>query len=189
MKISPHRQAIAIFSIVIPSILIIGLLIGILHGRGKLQASHAKKEEAFQTYQAAKSSVTELEAFLSLDNRREKVTYWNKKLNQDFIQEISGRLNEILAKYDDSVLKQTEMKKAQKSALMGNNAKHPHSVIELSFQGGFKPMQMLMAELERDMPNLMLESITISPDPASADGETDKLNFKVNYLCWENPKA
>ncbi|MDF1861846.1 MAG: GspMb/PilO family protein [Verrucomicrobiales bacterium] len=189
MKVSPHRQAITIFSVVIPCILIIGLLVAILHGRGKLHASHAEKESNFKAYQSASTQVRELEAMLSLDDRRAKIEYWNAKLDQDFIQAISSHLNEILARYDDSVLRQTEMKKAQKSTSIGSRTNNPHSMIELSFEGGFKPMQLLLAELEREMPNLMLESISVKSNPARTDDDEGKLNFTVLYLCWEKAKA
>ena len=62
-------------------------------------------------------------------------------------------------------------------------------MIQLSFEGGFKPMQMLLAELEREMPNLMLESISIKSEPSRAEVESGKLKFTVLYLCWEKPKV
>lgn len=189
MKLSPHRQAIAIFSIAIPAVLILGLLGATLHGRSKLHASHAEKESNFKSYQVASGQARELEAMLSLDDRRQKIGYWNEKLDQDFIQSISTHLSEILSKYDDSVLKQTEMRKAQNSAGIGSRTENPHSMIQLSFEGGFKPMQLLLAELEREMPNLVLESISIKSNPAKSEGETGKLLFTVLYLCWEKPKV
>lgn len=185
MSASPHRQAILIFSVGIPGFLIVGLLVAMLIGRGKLQASHAEKVSKLQSYQAAERQVKELESMLSLDNRREKIEYWNTKLDQDFIQSLSANLGKILARYDDSVLKQTEMTKAQASTGIAGRTDNPHSLIQLSFEGGFKPMQSLLAELEREMPQLVLESLAIKANPSRADGDAGKLSFTVVYLCWE----
>lgn len=185
MNLSPHRKAIAIFSIAIPSILIIGLLVGILYGRGKLHQSYAEKESDFRSYQQAKTKVAELEAHLDLDNRREKVAYWNEKLDRDFIQTLSSTVNRILGKYDDAILRQTEMSKATTAAAIGSKTEHPHTLVQMSFEGGFKPMQLLLAELESEMPNLVLEKLSIQAMPARTEGETDKLKFTVIYMGWE----
>ena len=47
-------------------------------------------------------------------------------------------------------------------------------------------MQMLLAELEKEMPHLMLESLDITPMRGSTEGARGELNFRVIYLCWEN---
>lgn len=185
MKLSPHRQAIAIFSIGIPAIFTIGLLAAIFVGRGKLHASHQEKTSNFESYKTASQQVQEFDAMLSLDERREKIEYWNAKLDQDFIQAISGHLSEILEKYDDNVLKQTEMRKAETSAGIGNEVSNPYSTIQLKFEGGFKPMQLLLAELEERMPQLVLETLTIKPNPAKKQGDQGNLAFHVVYFCWE----
>lgn len=189
MKLSPHRQAIAIFSIGLPALLFVGLLVAVLHGRGRLHQSYAEKESNFRSYQQASTQVRELEALLTLDNRRDKVEYWNKKLDRDFVQTLSTTLNELLAKYDDSVLKQTEMSKAKIAASIGSKTENPHTLFQLKFEGGFKPMQLLLAELESEMPNLVLENITIKSVPSKVEGEPGILQFNVSYMGWEKPDA
>ncbi|MCG8601343.1 MAG: type II secretion system protein M [Verrucomicrobiales bacterium] len=186
---NPHRQSIVIFSVAIPAILVVGMLLAVLVGRGKLHANHEEKVSNFKAYQTASTQVEELEALLSLDERREKIEYWNEKLDQDFIQSISGHLSTILARYDDNVLKQTEMKKTEGSTGIGSKSENPFSAIQLRFEGGFKPMQLLMAELEREMPQLVLDSISIKANPAQKDGDQGSLSFSIVYFCWEKPKA
>lgn len=189
MTLSPHRQAIVIFSVAIPAVLTVGLLFAIIVGRGKLHANHEEKVSNYKAFQAASTQVQELDAMLALDERREKIEYWNEKLDQDFIQAISGHLSEILAKYDDNVLRQTEMKKAEGSTGIGSKSQNPYSAIQLKFEGGFKPMQLLLAELEQEMPQLVLDSLAIKSNPARKDGDKGSLSFTVVYFCWEEPKA
>jgi len=189
MNLNPHSKAIAIFSIALPSIVILALFGAVMHGRGKLQQAYSEKEENFRTFQTAKTQVSELRAQLEKDNRRDKIIYWNSKLDRDFIQTLSATLNKILAKYDDSVLKQTEMSKATAAAAIGSRTDQPHYTIQLSFEGGFKPMQMLMAELESEMPNLVIERMNIKPLPAKRAGEVGMLQFDIVYMGWNKSEA
>lgn len=189
MNLSPHRKAIAIFSIAVPAILILGLLVGILMGKSKVHQRFSEKEADYLAYEQARRQVAELEALLALDNRREKVAYWNEKLDRDFIQTLSTTLTELLSKYDDEVLRQTEMSKATIAAAIGSKTDHPHSLVQMSFEGGFKPMQLLLAELEAEMPNLILEKLSIRSLPSKVEGEGDKLQFTVIYMGWEKPEA
>ncbi|MDF1852844.1 MAG: hypothetical protein P1U85_18550 [Verrucomicrobiales bacterium] len=189
MSLSPHRQAIAIFSIGLPSLLFIGLLVAVLHGRGKLHQSYSEKESNYRSYQQASTQVKDLEAMLALDDRRDKVVYWNEKLDRDFVQTLSTTLNKLLGKYDDSVLKQTEMAKATTAAAIGSKSDNPHTLFQLKFEGGFKPMQLLLAELEDEMPNLVLESLTMKVKNAQKDEDQSTLQFNVTYMGWEKPEA
>ncbi|HQZ27945.1 MAG TPA: GspMb/PilO family protein [Verrucomicrobiales bacterium] len=188
MNPSHHRQAIVVFGIVIPFALIIGIVIASSIGQAKLQAKFAKNVAALERYQTAKTQAVELESMLSQDDRREKITYWNSKLEQDLVQSLTQNLNKILSKYDSEVLRQTEMGQAGGAGGIGTRTDHPNSRMQLSFEGGFKPMQMLLAELENEMPHLLLESISVRPQPAKAEGQKGTLQFGVVYLCWEKPK-
>jgi Sec-independent protein translocase protein TatA len=188
MKTSPHRQAILVFGIAVPVFLIIAISVAMFVGHSKLKTSFETKVAALERYQTAQTQVTELEAFLSVENRREKTAYWTSKVEQDVVESLTKNLDTILAKYDSEVLRQTEMGQAPGAGTLGVKSKHPHSRMQLSFEGGFKPMQLLLAELETEMPHLVLESLTINPKPATSEGGKSTLQFGVVYLCWEKPK-
>jgi len=188
MNTSHHRQAILIFGIVIPFVVILAIAIASFIGHTKLQAKFAQNVAALERYQTAKTQSIELDGMLSQDNRREKITYWNSKLEQDLVQSLTQNLNKILSKYDSEVLRQTEMGQAGGVGGIGTRTDHPNSRMQLSFEGGFKPMQMLLAELENEMPHLLLESISVRPQPAKAEGQKPTLQFGLIYLCWEKPK-
>jgi hypothetical protein len=50
-------------------------------------------------------------------------------------------------------------------------------------------MQLLLAELEREMPQLFLESLSVSPKPAATEDDKGTLEFSIVYLCWEKAKG
>lgn len=189
MKPSPHQQAILVFGIVLPVFLLGGISVATFVGHSKLKRSFQVKVETLDRYETAKTQVNELEAFLSVAGRREKAEYWNSKLEKDVVQALTENLEKILAKYDSEVLRQTEMGQANGLGGIGPKSSHPFSRMQLSFEGGFKPMQLLMAELETEMPQLVLESLSINPKPAKSEAEKGTLQFSVVYLCWEKPKT
>jgi hypothetical protein len=145
--------------------------------------------QTLERFRTAESQVKELEAFLTTENRREKTAYWTSKLEKDVVESLTENLDKILAKYDPEVLRQTEMGQATGASAIGAKSKHPHTRMQLSFEGGFKPMQLLLAELETEMPHLVLESVAITPRPAVSETDKSSLQFRVVYLCWEKPKA
>lgn len=189
MKQSPHTTAIAIYGVALPFVVVSLLLGATLYGRGKLQTAHSKKQSVYEKHVQAKQEAQELDAYLTLENRREKVMYWNEKLELDFIQSLSANLDEILANYDSGILRQTELTQASGASQIASRTNNPHSRIQLSFEGGYKPMQMLLAELESEMPHLLLERIAIQPKPANTESEQGTLSFTLTYLCWEKPKS
>lgn len=188
MKASPHRQAILVFGVVVPFVLL-GLVSAATYvGHSKLKDSHREKVANLEKYNTARTQASELEAYLTTDGRRDQATYWNEKLEQDLVESFSENLDKILAKYEPEVLRQTEMGRMPGSGGFGSKTEHPYSKMQLRFEGGFKPMQLLLAELETEMPHLVLESISVSPK-ASTDDERGTLQFGVVYHCWEMPKA
>tara|TARA_R110000850_G_scaffold130654_1_gene251226 strand:- start:2178 stop:2747 length:570 start_codon:yes stop_codon:yes gene_type:complete len=189
MKTSHHQQAIIAFGVAIPFLLIFALVGGTLFGSGKLGENHAEKVANLERFETAKKQAYILEATMATGQRREEIKYWNSKTDQDFIQSLTDNLNGILENYDSSVLRQTAMGKATGGSTISSRTENPNSRIELSFEGGFKAMQLLMAELETVMPHLFLESLAITTPPAAAESEGGNLKFRVTYLCWEKPKA
>jgi hypothetical protein len=110
-------------------------------------------------------------------------------VEKDVVESLTENLDKILAKYDPEVLRQTEMGQATGASAIGPKAKHPHTRMQLSFEGGYKPMQLLLAELETEMPHLILESLSVTPRPTVSDSDKSSLQFRVIYLCWEKSKA
>lgn len=186
MKSSHHKTAITIFGVVIPVVFISALIGATLYGRGKLSQTHADKVSNLERFKMARIHADGIEATLATGQKREEIAYWRSKIETDFIQSITENLEKILDRYEPSVLRRTAMGQAPGAAAFGAASDNPYSRIQLSFEGGFKPMQMLLAELETEMPHLMLESLDITPMPAASEGARGKLNFQVVYLCWED---
>jgi len=189
MNVSQHRKSVIIFGIAVPLFCILAIAIATFIGSSKLKKSYNDKVAALKRYKTAESQAAELEAFLTTDDRREKITFWNSRVEQDTVQSLTENLEKILAKYDSEILSRTEMGQASGVSSIATRSKHPFSRMQLSFEGGFKPMQLLLAELENEMPHLFLESIIVRPQPAQTAEEKGNLEFGITYLCWEKAEA
>ena len=106
---SKHRQAILIFSFAIPVVITVIVFGSAFYGRGKLTAIYQEKQDRFEEYQRAETATKELEAELAVEGRKEKITYWNEKMDQDFVPALSSTIEQILKRYDEGVLRQTSM--------------------------------------------------------------------------------
>ncbi len=184
---SKHRQAILIFSVGIP-LLIAAIVFGAaFYGRSQLHAVYKAKQDAFEEHKRAESATRELEAELSVEGRKEKIAYWTEKLDQDFVPTISTTIDEILKDYDEEVLRQTSMSQLPGDSAIAKSKRDTYDLVSLGFEGGFKPMQLLMAELEEEMPQLVLEKLSVTPltNEKTATEGTAKLNFNLTYLSWK----
>lgn len=188
MNPSPHRQAILVFGLILPFAILMAITFGVYTGHSKIVTSDREKIATMKRFQTAEAQATELEGFLTTDGRREKTNYWTSKVEQDVVESLTKNLDKILAKFDPDALQQTEMGQAAGAGNIASKLKHPATRMKLSFEGGFKPMQLLLAELETEMPNLILEELSIHPKTSSSEAEKSTLLFGVVYLCWEKTK-
>jgi len=187
---SKHTQAILIFSVAIP-LLIAAIIFGTaFYGRGKLTTVYQERQDRFEKFQYAETATRELEAELAVEGRKEKIAYWNAKLDQDFVPTLSDTIDRILRKYDEEVLRQTSMSQLPGGSSISKTKRTAYNLVSLGFEGGFKPMQLLMAELEEEMPQMLLEKMTVTPmtNQTATEG-TGKLNFNLTYLSWKKRES
>ncbi|MCB1076831.1 MAG: hypothetical protein KDM64_03285 [Verrucomicrobiae bacterium] len=181
-----YRQSIIFFGGVIPFI-ILGVLLGsVLYGRSKLHATKEVKEAAFEKYQAAAGAVSYVEEELQIEGRAEQMAYWEDQLKGELVQSLTQNLNEIASQFTEDQLARTEFGRPGTQSALAGGTKNPHSRFRLSFEGGFGPMQTLLAELETRMPQLTLEGLDISPISDADSKSKGKLRFDVTYLAWQD---
>ena len=75
MNVSPHRQSIVVFGIIVPLFVIVVIMMVTIMGHSSLNNSFAVKIDALERYETAKTQVSELEILLTTDDRREKIAY------------------------------------------------------------------------------------------------------------------
>lgn len=186
---SKYTQSILIFGLILPCGILLLALVGVVHGRSKIQNTDKVRTESYEKYTEASSKLQLIESKLSSDGRRDQMTYWEEQLGKDFIESLTQNLNEITAEFDESQLLRTELSRPSSRSLLAASTENSHARFKLSFEGGFGPMQRTMAELEMRMPQLVLESLEVSPGSGNYSGSVPRLKFEAVYLCWQDPSA
>jgi hypothetical protein len=183
-----YRNAIVFFGGVLPFIAIAGLVVGLVMGRSKLAAKRDKKESLFESYQQAAGEVANVEEELKIEGRAEQMAYWDEQLKKEFVQSLTQNLNEIASQFNEDQLTRTEFSRPGTRSPLAGPTKNQYSRFKVTFEGGFGPMQTLLADLEVRMPQLVLENIEISPVVDSNPKAKSRLKFDATYLAWHEPE-
>ncbi|MCB1237018.1 MAG: hypothetical protein KDM91_18260 [Verrucomicrobiae bacterium] len=180
---SKHTQSILFFGIIFPGIVIGILFAGVFVGRSKLEVRKVAKEKVFKAYQEAASAKSEVEQALGTEGRLDQMAYFDEQISQEFIQALTKNLNEVTSNFNETQLLRTELSRPGGRSSFAGYTENQYSRFKLSFEGGFGPMQMTLAELEMRMPHLVLESLKMGP----GSGNGSSLKFDATYVCWLEP--
>ena len=182
---SKHTQSILLFGLVLP-LVVMGILLGIaVAGRGKLLSQKEVKEQLFESYKESAQALSLIEKELSVEGRSEQMEYWESQLKKEFVQNLTQSLNEITSQFSEEQLIRTELSRPSTRSPIASRTDNPHSRFKLSFEGGFGPMQVTLAELEMRMPQLVLEGLEIQPIHDSSK-KGSRLKFEATYLAWHD---
>ena len=182
-----HTQSILLFGLILPCGVLLLVLGGIVYGRGKLETADQVKNQEYDKFTQADAKVRLIESELSAEGRRDQMAYWEEQLGKDFIQSLTKNLNEITGNFDEDQLLRTELSRPTARSPIAGTTENEYSRFKLSFEGGFGPMQRTLAELEMRMPQLVLESLKVTPGRSNnLPGGVPKLQFDAVYLCWQD---
>ncbi len=181
-----HTESIVVFGMVLPAFLLAGVLGGIIFARGKLHAAQAEKVAAYREHEQVVAALQKTEA--DFGTRSENLDYWKESLSKELVQTLTANLREAMVDYTDDQLRQTELGRPSNSSQFAAGTENSYERLSLSFEGGFAPMQRVMAELELKMPQLALESLMVGPTSSgpSNQGSQRRLKFVATYLSWQD---
>ena len=111
--------------------------------------------------------------------------YWNSVFSEDTTQSFNVSLDKIMGRFDGNQLRLAAASRPSGRSAVGAETEAESSLFLLTFEGGFGPMQELLAELEARMPQLVLERLTITPGRHTGKGYQRSLKFEVTYMAWE----
>lgn len=183
-----YRNSIVFFGGVLPFIAIALVVVGLVMGRSKLASKRELKEGLFENYQKAAGEVANVEEELKIEGRAEQMAYWDEQLKKEFVQNLTQNLNEIASQFKEEQLSRTEFSRPGTLSALAGKTQNPHSRFKVTFEGGFGPMQTLLADLEVRMPQLVLENIEITPVIDSSPKAKNRLKFDATYLAWHEPE-
>ncbi len=178
-----YKQTIIIFGIVIPGAALLIVLAVIWVMLGKFDAERVAKEDALEKAKA--SSLRERALAAKLEPGKGQMEYWDDVFRKDTIQSFNQSLDKIMGRFDGDQLSLAAAKRPSGSSNIAQETEAKASLFQLTFEGGYGPMQELLAELEARMPQLVLEAMTVSPGKHTGKGYQRRLKFEVTYMAWE----
>ncbi len=181
-----HTESIVVFGIVLPAFLLAGLLGGVVYARGKLYAAKTERVATYREHEQVVASLQKTEA--DFGTRSENLDYWKESLSQELVQTLTANLRQAMSDYTDDQLRQTELSRPGGSSQFAAVTENKYERLSLSFEGGFAPMQRVLAELELTMPQLSLESLTVGPTNSGVGNKDSqkRLKFVATYLSWQD---
>lgn len=183
-----YGRAIIFFGGILPFVAIAVLGIGLFVGRSKLHSKKELKEQLFESFKKAAGEKASVEEELSIEGRAEQMAYWDEQLKKEFVQNLTQNLNEIGSQFTEEQLSRTEFSRPGTRSPLAGSTQNPHSRFKVTFEGGFGPMQTLLADLEVRMPQLVLESIEVTPVQDPSPKAKSRLRFDASYLAWHEPE-
>ena len=187
---SKYTKSILLLGYLPTFLLITALLAGTYTFRSSLEVKSKARKKAYESYQADLKKLAVLDEYLEKDQRREKMKFWDSHLDEDLIQTLSRNLSEILSGYDEKDITNTEIGQPTSASPVASQTENPFSRVNLVFEGHYLAIQETITELEFRMPQLSLESLTVTPNiQISGPDRLPSLKVKLNYLCWKRPKS
>lgn len=187
---SKYTKSILLLGYLPSAVILIALLVGASYFRANLESKKKLKKAAYESYQEDLKQLSVLEAYLSKNQRREKMAFWDSHLDEDLLQTLSKNLTEILANYDEKDIQNTEIGQPTSASSIASQTENSFSRVNLAFEGHYSAIQETVTEIEFRMPQLSLESLSITPNIQRAgSGKLPRLKIKLNYLCWQKPKT
>lgn len=180
-----HTESIFVIGVITPGILLIAILGGVISARGKLDTAKEAKMAVWQEHEQSMAALRKAESEFS--GKEGNLESWKDSIGQELIQSLTLTLREAMEGYTDQQLRQTELSRPSGSSQFAAATKNNYDRFKLSFEGGFGPMQHVLAVLETKTPQLVLETMNISQvAQGGGNKEGPKLKFAVTYLSWKD---
>lgn len=180
-----HTESIFVIGVIAPGVLLIAILAGVIFARGKLDTAKEAKTEVWQEHEQSMAALRTAESEFS--GKEGNLDSWKNSIEQELIQSLTSNLRDAMQGYTDQQLRQTELSRPGKTSQFASTTENKYDRFKLSFEGGFGPMQRVLAVLETKMPQLVLETMNISPVAQTVGTDNGrKLKFAVTYLSWRD---
>lgn len=183
-----HTESIVVFGYVIPFFFAAVLTGGVFYGRSQLQDTETRRSKVWEEYAGAAKEADAVESLLAAPGRRAMMVYWDECLKKEFIQNLTQNLNEIQQRFNEEQMVQTELSRPQGRSSFASRSENPYTRFKISFSGGIGPIQIALAELERRMPQIVLDDLQIKPKTAQPDSPAS-LTIEATYLSWQDKKS
>ncbi|MBK1854445.1 hypothetical protein JO972_05720 [Verrucomicrobiaceae bacterium 5K15] len=174
---SYYKNPVAVFGLMLPLLGFAVLAAGAFYGSSTINKKFKKKKRVYDRAQVAERAMLQLQAKVGQNGPALK--RWEELMSTETRSTFVDHWKEAEGK-----LKGTEFTRAQHNWInysegLGKGVAQPASQVEMNFAATYRAMQIALLEIESELPQLQLDSLTMSPGATGG-----KLNFKTTFTVW-----
>lgn len=172
-----YKQPVTIFGIVIPCLFMVLLAVIALYMSSSTSAEYRKKKKGYDKAQLAIKQTMGLQE--QVQKTKVYTKEWDYLLNTETRGTFLQHWQAAEEKFSGKELTKTSHNWINYSDGIGKGIDQPASQVNMSFSATYRAMQLALLEMETKLPNMQLDSLTITPDANS-----DSINFETTFTVW-----
>lgn len=172
-----YKQPVAVFGLALP-LLVVVLIGGVaLYMTSSVSREYAVKKKKYDESQIAKRQSMELLA--KVNENRKLLSGWDHMMRTETRGTFLDHWKEAEKKFTGKELTKSSHNWTNYSEGLGRGIAQPASQVKMTFLATYRAMQTALMEMESTLPQMQLDSLTITPD---SNGKA--INFDTTYTVW-----
>jgi len=174
---SYFKKPIIIFGLAVPLLITVLIIAVISFFSMRIDKKLKKNRALYKAAETEQKQVATLQAEVG-----QNVAYleqWEANLGRETRGSFLEHWKNVEKKFSSKEFRRSPHNWINQSNGLGRSVNHPGSQVEMNFSATFRAMQMALIEIESTLPQMQLDSFSMSPD-----SEGERLNFKTRFTVW-----
>lgn len=173
-----YKQSVIGLGVAAPLLVIIVLLGVAFNYLGKLERTYEKRKVTYASFREHEKQREMLEKKVSEQDVH--MVRWSKLMSEPSSTTVNDLVGQAQKKYEGKKFVLTSFRRAGTAGGIGSVSGQRSVQLILAFRGTFSALQNTFMELETKMPQLQLDSMSLSPKSGS-----NVLEAQLKYTAWE----
>lgn len=174
---SYYKHSVAVFGLTLPLLAVAVVAGACLYGVSSIDQKFKKKHIVYNKAQIEEQKTTELQGRVAQNGNHLKD--WQKVLSSETRGSFVEHWKVAEKKFTGKEFTRAPHNWVNYSEGLGKGIDQPASQVEMNFSATYRAMQLALMEIESKLPQLQLDSLTMTPDNSG-----EKLNFKTKFTVW-----
>ncbi|MGB0992106.1 MAG: hypothetical protein ACPG32_06515 [Akkermansiaceae bacterium] len=172
-----YKQPIIVFGTVLPLLLFLVVIGGSLFALSKVNSKFKAKKSVYDKALKDRKMIAQLQGQVGSNDDVHK--QWKSLMDTETRGSYVTHWKNAEAKFAGKELTRSSNNWVNFSEGIGKGNQQPASQVTMTFTATYRAMQLALLEVESKLPQMQLDSMSISPD----DGG-ELLNFKTTFTVW-----
>lgn len=172
-----YKQPVAVFGLAIPLLVVLLLAVGVYYGYSKFDKSYKEKKTVYDKAEKVRLYTLNLQGQVAQNSS--ELEDWKKMLAIETRGTFVDHWKEAEQKFSGKELTRSPHTWTNFSPGIGNGVSQPSSQVTMAFSGTYRAMQASLMEVESKLPQMQLDSMTMTPDEGAG-----RINFVTKFTIW-----